>query len=110
VFMQAHPELMLTKEQILALPRKKRVPKAPRPPKLPRPTRICACEGCETVVITQVCPDCRVAVNRHRAQQHYYLKRGLVPPDPWWAASGLTEHQAHLAGFWKVHTAQAGFR
>ena len=91
-FMDAHPELMLAKEQVAALPSKKRPAKAPKPP---RPVKICACEGCETIVGKTVCADCRVAVNRHRNQVVYYTRRGLTPPEPWWAASGLTEHQAH---------------
>jgi len=93
LFMREHPELLLAKARLALLPpRKKREPKPPKPPK---PVRVCCCEGCDAVCQRRVCPDCAVTVNRHRAQQYYYLKRGLTPPDPWWAASGLTEHQAH---------------
>jgi HNH endonuclease len=94
-FMNAHPELLLAPEQISVLPSKKRPVKAPKPP---RPVKICACEGCDAVLThggAKFCSDCATHANRHRMQQHYYTRRGLTPPEPWWAASGVTEHAAH---------------
>lgn len=91
-FMNSHPELVLKKEELSELPVREKKPKPPKTPKIPR---ICSCEGCGAEVKLRTCPDCALAVNRHRNQQIYYTRRGLVPPEPWWAASGITEHQAH---------------
>jgi HNH endonuclease len=95
-FMHAHPELMLAKEQVEALPMRKRREPKPEPP--PKVIPVCGCEGCGTSAghpNARFCPDCRVVSNRHRMQRHYYIRRGLTPPVPWWTEAGFTEHEGH---------------
>jgi len=94
-FMDAHPELLLTQEQLAVLPSKNRLVRAPKPVK---PLHSCGCGGCPMIVpgARAFCgPACAATVNANRARARYWTKRNLEPPQPAWVADGLTEHESH---------------
>lgn len=87
-FMTAHPELMLTPEQMKALPVKKRAPKAPKPPKMPE-IRVCQLPECQNryevvgASIKKYCSSaCSAEANRRRNRLGYAPLYGRNPKKP----------------------------
>jgi hypothetical protein len=83
LFMQTHPELMLTDEQIRALP--PRLVREAKPPKPPKLWRLCGLNECVNGFLADgnrayCSADHAVEANRRYQRDLYWIRQGLEPP------------------------------